>query len=239
MISPYSFSSSVQPIGNPMQLNVVLADNHQLFRSCLRALLLSHSDIRVVAEAADGHEAVRASEELSPDVVIMDIEMPRLNGIEATSRICSREPHPKVVALTMHSDPRTAGAMLDAGASGYLTKDVAAEELATALRVVSSGASYVSNRIRSALYQTPPVAPRLGSRRPAAPRRRVALSPRQRDVLSLLADGKSVKEIGWLLNISPKTAEVHRRQIMEKLGIFTIAELTRYAICEGLTTVDA
>ena len=192
--------------------------------------------MQVVAEANDGRSAVQLAQELQPDVVVMDVGMPGLNGIEATRQITNREPEAKVVALSMHSDRRFMGEMLKAGAKGYLLKDGAFEELATAIRSVVANKVYLSPRIADVVVddyvrRTPGQA--AGDTSAFA-----KLTPREREVLQLMAEGRATKEIAMDLKVSIKTVETHRRQIMEKLQIHSVAELTKYAIREGLTSLD-
>jgi DNA-binding NarL/FixJ family response regulator len=184
----------------------------------------------VVGEAADGRSAVRLAKQLSPNVIVMDIAMPDLNGIEATRQLTKAQPEIKIIALSMHADRRFANEMIRAGAQGYLVKDGAFEELAEAIRTVLSGKAYLSPRVADnyALAE--------GSTATSAFDR---LSPREREVLQLMAEGRSTKEIAMDLTLSVKTIETHRRQFMEKLNLFSVAELTKYAIREGLTTLEA
>jgi len=215
-----------------MSIRILLADDHKIIREGLRALLVNQRDIDVIGEAEDGRSTVKLSQELSPDVVIMDISMPDMNGIEAARQIISRDSRIKVIALSVHSDKRFVIEMLNAGASGYLLKDCAFEELANAIRTVMSNRSYLSPAITDVMIQ---------DYRNLLSRETLSvfslLSPREREILQLFAEGKSTKEIAFDLDISIKTVETHRQQIMKKLDIHTIAELTKYAIKEGLTTL--
>jgi DNA-binding NarL/FixJ family response regulator len=213
---------------------VFLADDHEMLRSGLKALLQSDSGIEVVGEAGDGRQAIVMVNELSPDVVVMDIGMPELNGIEATRRIVLDHPKTRVIALSMHSDRRFMAEMLKAGASAYLLKNSAFEELAGAIRTVSSGRMYLSPRIADVVVED--YVRNMPQREPGA---FAALTPREREVLQLLAEGKATKQAAACLHVSVKTVETHRRQIMSKLDIHSVAELTKYAIREGLTTVEA
>jgi DNA-binding NarL/FixJ family response regulator len=211
-------------------MRVILADDHRMMRDGLRALL-ERAGVEVVGEAANGHEAVAQVRRLRPNVVVMDIGMPQLNGIDATKRLIAELHGLKVLALSMNADRRYVIAMLEAGAAGYLLKNSASEELLTALEAVMRGETYLSPAIAGgvvaqAIHGGP--TPRPGEDRP--------LSVREREVLQLVAEGKSSKEIGAILQIAVPTVETHRRQIMEKLGLRTIAELTKYAIREGLTS---
>jgi two-component system response regulator NreC len=216
----------------PMPFTIIVADDHKIFREGLRALIERQDGMRVVAEAEDGRRAVRLAEELEPDVVVMDISMPQLNGFEATRQIVDRIPRVKVLALSMHSEEPYVGEMLSAGASGYLLKDCAFEELAGAIDTVMSGRVYLSPDIAARVvedyvrqYAGPPS---------AAPSR---LSGREREVVQLLAEGRAIKEIGDLLHVSAKTVETHKNRIMKKLGLASIAELTKWAIRAGMTSL--
>jgi DNA-binding NarL/FixJ family response regulator len=189
---------------------------------------------------------VQMSEETQPDVVVMDIAMPHLNGVEATRQIIGRRTGkaPKVIALSMHQDRRFMTEMLKAGASGYLLKDAASEELIQAIRTVAGGKTYLSPQIADVVVddylRRLPLAG--GGQNPAAVGERsayAALTPREREVLQLMAEGKATKQIAMILHVSIKTVETHRRQLMEKLNLHSVAELTKYAIREGLTSVEA
>lgn len=212
-------------------MRVVLADDHQMMRDGLRAVLEKDGIHQVVGEAGNGRDAIVAVRRLRPDVLIIDIAMPELNGIDATRRIAVELPDTKIIALSMHADRRYVVAMLEAGAAGYLLKNAAAEELLTALRAVSRGETYVSPTIAGSLAE---IAGRAGRPRASAK----PLTLREREVLQLIAEGKSSKEIARVLQIAVPTVETHRRQITEKLELRTIAELTKYAICEGLTSTE-
>jgi DNA-binding NarL/FixJ family response regulator len=213
-------------------MKVILADDHRMVRDGLRAVL-ERAGVEVVGEAATGHEAVAEVRRKRPDVVVMDIGMPDLNGIDATKRMVLELPGTKVLGLSMNADRRYVIAMLEAGAVGYLLKNSASEELLNALEAVVRGETYLSSAITGsvvarALQGSP--ATRLSEERP--------LTVREREVLQLVAEGKSSKEIGVILNIAVPTVETHRRQIVEKLNLRTIAELTKYAIREGLTSTE-
>mgnify|MGYP001767193123 FL=1 len=214
-----------------MTLRILLADDHKILRAGLRSLLETQSDMTVVAEADDGRSALEAIQHQPTDVVIMDIAMPGLNGIEATRQIRTRHPGIKVIALSMHSDRRFLIGMLQAGANGFLLKDSAAEELITAIRAVVGGHAYVSPAIAYVLVED--VLRRAPAAGPAAPPQ--PLTPREREVLQLLAEGKSTKEIAGILGVSGKTVESYRLKIMAKLDLHSVAELTKYAIREGLS----
>jgi len=211
-----------------MPLRLLLVDDHKIMREGLRTLVARYPEMTVVGEAGDGASAVQLASELSPDIVIMDISMPGLNGIEATRRIRANEPRIRVVALSMHADRRFVLETLKAGASGYLLKDCAFEEIASALRSVAGGGMYLSARITDLVVRE-----YMSSQKPdGGPQ---ALTPREREVLQLVAEGQSTKDIAYKLAISVKTVETHRQQLMEKLGIHSVAELTKYAVREGIT----
>jgi DNA-binding NarL/FixJ family response regulator len=216
-----------------MEIRVLIADDHRIMRHGLRSLLTMHQGIQVVGEAENGRDAVRLVKELDPHVVIMDVAMPELNGIEATRQIVSLSTRVKVISLSMHYDRQLVSKMLEAGASGYLLKDCAAEELIEAIRTVSRGGTYLGRRIEPIVVKD--YVERLRS--PDAVKT-VALTPREREVLQLIAEGKSTKEIAERLFVSAKTVETHRRNMMLKLGCDSVAELTKYAIKEGLTTIE-
>jgi DNA-binding NarL/FixJ family response regulator len=212
-------------------VRVVLADDHRMVRGGLRVLLAA-SGIDVVGEAGDGLEALAVTKQRAPSVVVMDIAMPRLNGVDATRRLLAEVPGTKVVALSMNADRRYVIAMLEAGATGYVLKDAATEELLAALEAVQRGETYLSPAIAGGVVEQAIAGPS-GRRRADK-----GLSGREREVLQLIAEGKATKEIASLLDIAVATVETHRRQIADKLGLRTIAELTKYAIREGLTSVE-
>lgn len=212
-------------------LRVLLVDDHQIIRDGLRAILEQQAGMCVVGEAADGHEAIALASSTRPDVVVMDISMPGLNGIDATRRITSELPGIHVVGLSMNVDRRYVLAMLSAGAMGYLLKDSAASELVRAIRTVAAGQSYLSPGITGVVIDT--------ALHTATPEEPPTLSVREREVLQLLAEGRTSKAIGATLHIAVTTVETHRRQIMSKLNLRTIAELTKYAIREGLTPLGS
>ncbi len=213
-------------------MKVLLADDHRMVREGLRAVL-ERAGAEVVGEASTGHEALAEARRLLPDVVVMDIGMPELNGIDATKRLVAEFPQLKVVGLSMNADRRYVMAMLEAGAAGYLLKNSASEELLTALSAVGRGETYLSPAVAGGVVARAihgDATSRAGEERP--------LSVREREVLQLVAEGKSSKEISHILQIAVPTVETHRRQIVEKLNLRTIAELTKYAIREGLTSSD-
>jgi DNA-binding NarL/FixJ family response regulator len=214
-------------------LSVLLADDHKIMRAGLRSLLEKNANVSVVAEAEDGHQAVQLAGQLRPDLVIMDISMPKLNGIEATRQIMADLPDTKIIALSMHSDKRFLVEMFQAGAVGYLLKDCAAEELEQAIKTVAAHQCYLSPKIAGVLLED--YLDRFQSRPATAAS---VLSAREREVLQLIAEGWSTKNIAEHLYVSIKTAESHRRAIMKKLDLHTVAGLTKYAIKEGLTSLD-
>jgi DNA-binding NarL/FixJ family response regulator len=216
-----------------MTIRVLLAEDHRITRQGLRALLEKKQDMEVVGEAGDGRTAVRLAEKLRPDVVIMDVSMPDLNGIMATKKLIADHPDAKVIALSMHSDSMFVTEMFKSGASGYLLKDCAFEELEQAIRHVAADKTYLSPSISGVVLED--------YLQRAADSKTSGLEPlteRQREVLQLMAEGKSTKEIAFKLHISIKTAETHRRQIMNKLDIHSVAELTKFAIRKGLTSLE-
>ncbi len=216
-----------------MSIRILLADDHKITRQGLRSLLDKHPDMEVVAEAEEGRTAVRLVRELVPNVVIMDVSMPDLNGMQATRKIIAEFPNIKIIALSMHSDSLFVIEMLKSGASGYLLKDCAFEELERAIRTVVADKTYLSPTISSVVVDD--YLHRL-SRADFADSE--VLTDREREVLQLMAEGKSTKRIALELHISAKTVETHRRQIMNKLDIHTVAELTKYAIRKGLTSLE-
>ena len=216
-----------------MSIRILLADDHKITREGLRSLLEKQEDMDVVAEAENGRTAVRLAHELLPNVVIMDVTMPDLNGVEAARQIVGRVPDAKIIALSMHSDSLFVTEMLRSGASGYLLKDCAFDELALAIRAVASGKTYLSPSISGVVIED--YLHRLTKTNFSSSE---VLTDREREVLQLMAEGKSTKQIALKLNISVKTVETHRRQIMNKLDIHTVAELTKYAIRKGLTSLE-
>jgi DNA-binding NarL/FixJ family response regulator len=216
-----------------MSIRIVLADDHKIMRDGLRSLIEKEGDMKVVAEAEDGREAVRLAVKLSPHVVLMDFAMPGLNGIEAARQIIAAAPQIKVIALSMHTDKRYIIEMLKAGASGYLLKDSSAcEELVRAIRTTLKNKTYLSHQVSELL-----IGDYLQQIKKSDGTAFSILSPREREVVQLLAEGNSASRIADLLYLSVRTIETHRQHIMEKLSIRSIAELTRYAIREGLSSL--
>ena len=214
-----------------MSIKVLIADDHKIVREGLRSMLEQEHDIKVVGEAEDGRMTQRLARELVPDVIIMDVAMPDLNGIEATRQIVAELPAVRIIALSMHDDRRFVLNMLKAGAAGYMLKDCAFKDLAKAIRVVMSNKTYLSSEVADIVVKD-----YLSSSGPTESSAFNLLSPREREVLQLIAEGKTSAAIADSLHVSVKTIETHRQQIMIKLKIKTIAELTKYAIREGLTT---
>jgi len=214
-------------------MRIVLADDHKIIRDGLRAILEKHPGMAVVGEAENGHQAIAVTQSTAPDVVVMDVSMPELNGIDASKRIANELPRTKIIALSMCADRRYVLAMLAAGAAGYLLKNAAADELIRAIETTVAGRTYLSPEIAGVVVDT------LRDRTtPVEPIHASVLSSREREVLQLLAEGRTSKEIAKQLHVAVTTIETHRRQIMAKLGLHSIAELTKYAIREGLTSVD-
>jgi len=211
-----------------MSIRVLLADDHPMLREGLRSILEKHPDIAVVGEASDGRAVLDLVGMTSPDVIVMDVGMTGLNGIEATGRVRAKHPRTKVVALSAHSDKRYVLAMLEAGARGYVLKEAAVGERVRAIRATVKGEVFLSPRVAGAVVDS------LGAQRPAAS----PLGGREREVVQLIGEGKTSKEIAQVLRISTGTVEAHRRNIMKKLDLHSIAELTKYAIRHGLTTPD-
>lgn len=206
-------------------LRILIADDHSVVRAGLRALLDSRPGWEVCAEASDGREAVEKATKLQPDVAVLDIGMPLLNGVEATRRIHTASPNTEILILTMHESDDLVQQVVQAGARGYILKDEADRVLLAAVDAVRQHKPYFSTRISSAFPDEPPVTLADGAKPP-----RSRITPREREILQLLAEGKSNKEVGSLLGISVNTAEAHRANIMLKLDLHSLAELVHYAI---------
>jgi two-component system response regulator NreC len=217
-----------------MATKVLIADDHQIVRQGLRTLLEKEHDLKVVAEAEDGRATVRLARELLPEVIVMDVAMPDLNGIEATRQIVAEFPRTKVIALSMYADRRFVVNMLKAGAAGYLLKDCAYEELTRAIRAVLAHKTYLSPGVADVLVKDYMC---------GGPTQETSvfsvLTPREREVLQLMSEGRSTSQIATSLHVSVKTIETHRQQVMHKLNMHSVAELTKYAIREGLTTLES
>ncbi len=213
-------------------INIIVADDHKIMREGLCSLLAKQPHIEVVAEAENGRKAVQLALEKQPAIVIMDISMPDLNGIEATRQIVAELPETKIIALSMHSDKRFVVEMFQAGASGFLLKDCAYQELALAINIVAANQTYLSPEIAGVMIEDYVTRFPSPSSSPSS-----ILTGREREVLQLIAEGWPTKKIAAHLYVSVKTVETHRRQLMKKLDIFSIADLTKYAIREGLTSI--
>jgi DNA-binding NarL/FixJ family response regulator len=215
-----------------MSTRVLLVDDHQLMREGLRKILESAPGIQVVGEAADGRAALSAAAECRPDVVVMDVGMQGMNGIEATRRLGELLPGIKVVALSAHADKRYVRNMVRAGAAAYVLKESASDDLLRAVRAAARGEHYLSPRITGCVLESWTAPTREASSA------QELLGAREREVLRLLSEGKTSKEIATALALSVKTVETHRRNITHKVGLRTIAELTKYAVREGLTELE-
>jgi DNA-binding NarL/FixJ family response regulator len=211
-----------------MSIRILIADDHGLIRAGLRALLEDVPDMQVVGEAADGHAVLRLTAELQPDIVLMDISMPGLNGIEATRRLSEVSPQTRVLALTVHEEEGMLREMIRAGAFGYIIKRAIESELINAIQVISQGHMYVDPAMTSALFKD--LSPHAASPQDVTE----ALTPREVDVLRLLARGYTNRQIAQELNISPRTVEGHRASLVSKLGFSGRVELMNYAEEHGL-----
>ena len=213
-----------------MSIRILLADDHTVMRDGLRALLERQPDMAVVAEAADGRECVRLAEEESPDVVVMDIAMPNMNGIEATRRIVAKSPRTAVVILSMHQDESYILRSLKAGAKGYLLKDSLRADVIEAIRAVAQGRSFLTRKIGRMLQED--YVRQLESR--GLDDTYDLLTDREREILQLVAEGRTNKEVARLLNVSLTTVETHRTHILQKLGLYSVPELILYAVRKGI-----
>ncbi len=213
-----------------MAIRILLVDDHEIMREGMCALLRKHSEFEVVGQAADGRKALEMTQQLDPDVVVMDIGMPNLNGIDATRQILAANPRTKVMALSTHSDGSIVAKMIKSGASGYMLKESAFNELVDGLLIMVNGKTFLCSKISKVVftdYVNMITNPKWSGGD--------GLSVREREVLQLVAEGHTTKDIANVLKLSPKTVDSHREHIMEKLGIRNIAGLTKYAIREGLT----
>lgn len=217
-----------------MKTRVLLVDDHTMMRQGLKALLSECHDIEMVGECADGREALDLVRTLSPDVVVMDIGMPELNGVEATRRIRTEFPRVKVVALSTHTDKRYVHNMLEAGACGYVLKIAAHAELVLSVRAAAVGKTYLSPEIAGSVVERSTTTHTAGEVSAYS-----TLGSREREVLQLVAEGKTSAQTAKEMHISIKTVETHRRNIVIKLGLHGTAELTKYAVREGLTSLDS
>jgi DNA-binding NarL/FixJ family response regulator len=215
-----------------MSIKILIVDDHTVLREGLRTLLNKEPDLEVIGEAGNGVEAVQKASELTPDIIIMDLNLPDMNGAAATRKILENRPESKVIALSMESDKRYIIDILGAGAMGYVLKDCFFAELAGAIRTVAKGDNYLGPRItemiiKDYLQRVPDSLPLSSS----------SLTQREREIVQLIAEGKNTKEIAANFGTSVKTIEVHRHNIMKKLDLYSIAELTKYAVREGLTSL--
>jgi two-component system NarL family response regulator len=212
-----------------MKTRVLLAEDHRMFRDALRILLDKESDIEVVAEVGDGLELLECVRQLAPDIVCMDIGMPNLNGIEATRRLLDLHPQVKVIGLSAYTEKHFVLDMLNAGALGYIAKASAGDQLLSAIRAVQANRKYLCPAVAATVAEAL-ISNNNGDSSPAA-----RLSSRERQVLQLIAEGNTSAQIGERLHVSPATVDVHRRNIMRKLGLHSIADLTRFALRNGIT----
>lgn len=217
------------------KIGVLLADDHHMVRSGLKLIIDSQPDMKVVGEAANGLEAIQMVEEIRPDVVVMDISMPNLGGLEATRRIRRQQDGPQVLMLTMHDNEQFFFQAIQAGASGYITKGAPEWELLTAIRSVDQGNCYLNSGVAKLLVNDYLERVRRGERRQPDD----ILTDREREILNLVAAGHSNREIAQILNISEHTVHNHRARLMEKLGVHNRLELLKYALRQGIITADA
>ena len=214
------------------KVRIVLVDDHKLVRAGIRALLQQVEGLEVIGEADDGRDGVEVAERLQPDVVLMDISMKGLNGIDAAAQLRRRNPAVKIVMLSMHAAEEQVARSLHAGANGYVVKDGAVEELESAIDAVQRGETYVSPVVSRSVVD------RLLRTAPGTPTPLSLLTPRQKEILQLIAEGRSTKEIAHLLTLSIKTVETHRAQLMPRVGIRDVPGLVRYALRAGLIQAD-
>jgi DNA-binding NarL/FixJ family response regulator len=214
-----------------MSIRILIADDHQIVRQGLKNLLETEQDMEVVGEAGYGITTLDLARELIPDIIVMDVKMPKLNGIEASRQVHSELPDVKVIALSIYADPRFVINMLRTGVSGYLIKECAFEELTQAIRQVMADKTYLSPEVADIILKD-----YIQSDSPGASSS--VLTSREREILQFLSEGKRTKEIAKLLDISVKTVDTHRHHIMRKLNFGSMAELTKFAIREGLTTLE-
>ena len=215
-----------------MKTRIMVVDDHKIVREGLRKLIEDDGNFEVIGEAGNGREGIRLARQLQPDIVIMDVAMSEMNGIEATRQLMTAQPEVRVLALSMHSDSRFVKQMLEAGALGYLLKDDAFEEIVTALRSLVVGRMYVSPQASGGILQD------LAQGQLANDGSETPLTAREKETLQLIAEGHSTAEIAERLFVSVKTIETHRKKIMDKLDMHSIAELTKYAIREGITSLE-
>ena len=221
-----------------MKIKILLADDHKITRDGLRSLLEKQPDMEVAGEAENGREAERLTRELTPDVVVMDISMPDLNGIDAARQIKEMSPSTRIIALSMYSDREFIDGMLAAGASGYLTKDCAFDELVQSIHAVIDGKIYLSPSIADLVMKDYVDSLTTGAAPQVIRSTGSTLSSREREILQLIAEGHSTEQIAAKLFINDKTVYAHRSKIMEKLNATGVADLVKFAIKEGLTTIE-
>lgn len=215
-----------------MGTKLMLVDDHELFRQGLRYMLESESDAEIIAEAGDGRAAVELATELKPDVIVLDIEMPDMDGIEAAREISAKCPSAKILVLSMHSERGYVSEMFSLGVSGFLLKDAALEELVQAINVVVANKKYISPSLVDVVIEG-----FTGDSKDTRESELDKLTPREREILQLIAEGNSSKEIAFHLNLSVKTVDAHRRQLMHRLEIDNLADLIKFAIREGLASL--
>ena len=213
-----------------MPLTIFIADDHDVVRSGLASLLAAQADMHVIGTASDGQQAVREILTLAPEVVVMDISMPKMNGIEAVLELRARQSQTKVIMLSMHSSVEHVFRALEAGANGYVLKDAAAKEIVDAVRTVRAGRRYLSPKVAESMAD---VVQRSGAHSPLE-----TLSRRERQVLQLVAEGRSSAQIAELLSLSPKSVDTYRSRLMQKLHLSDVAGLVKFAILHGLTSLE-
>lgn len=214
-----------------MATKVLLVDDHKIMREGISALLRKYSEFEVVGQAADGRQALEMASQHKPDIVIMDVGMPNLNGVDATKQLLSVNPDIKIMALSTHSDGAVVAKMVKAGAKGYILKESAFDELIEGLNTLQDGRTFLCNKISKVVFSE-----YVGMVTNTKTMNGDGLTSREREVLQLVAEGHTTKEIAETLNLSTKTIDSHREHIMQKLGIRNVAGLTKYAIREGMTT---
>lgn len=213
-----------------MNISLLLVDDHKILRDGLKSIIDKVSNIKIIGEASDGREAIKFCQTNKPDVVVMDVAMPGLNGIEATKQIITTNPNIKVIGLSMHSSKQFILGMFKAGAYGYLLKDTDSDELIDAINAVMQNKKYITQNISNVIIDSVTDIQK--------DNKSDILTAREIEVLQLIAEGNSSKEIGTILFLSSKTVDVHRNKIMNKLKLFTIPDLTKYAIKQGITDLD-
>jgi len=214
-------------------MRILIAEDHGVVRQGLKALIDGQDGMEAIGEAQDGLQVVELADRLSPDVILMDISMPNLNGVEATRLILRDNPDVKIIALSVHFNKHCVTDMLQAGASGYVLKSCLFDEVVSALHAVNSGEHYLSSKVSEIVMDD-----YLERLKITGELETAKLTERERRVIQLLAEGKTTKQIGRQLHVSPKTIDANRREAMDKLGISNIAELTKFAIREGMTSAE-